>query len=235
MKPTHDPFHACEVKFRIPSEHAYEAWERRLRSIGFERTGRQLETDLVFDTEDFACRSHGLMLRLRHIQTEEDRQDILLTLKRKGTTPTFQECFEYAYAFSSVDAQVFEHINQLLTGATGRQLPDSIHAFTPTQFNELCAAVRRIFPALHLHLQKKRITYTYGPYQALFDTLPSGLEEYLVLEAPSPEELTLLARALMIDDNHRIPLDYGEILKQEIGKRGSVRLTGLFRTEERVL
>lgn len=237
MKPTDNIFfHECEVKFRIPSEHAYEAWERRLRSIGFERTSRQLETDFIPDTADFACRAHGLMLRFRHLEVDDGRQDIILTVKLKGDASSFQERFEYECAFSAIDDAMLARINHLLMAATGRTLPPSLLAYTPDQFDALCSDVRTIFPALRIHMQKKRTTYSYDVYHALFDTLPVGIGDYLELEAPSPEALDMLLRALMIDDDHKTAHDYGEILiAHHADKEGAAQRTGLFLTHERTL
>ncbi len=237
MKPTDTAFfHECEVKFRIPSEHAYEAWERRLRSIGFERSGRQLESDFIPDTEDFACRAHGLMLRFRHIQTEDGLQDIIVTIKLKGSAKTFQERFEYEFAFSAVDEAMFARMNQLLLDATGRALPADLLQFRPDQYAELCAAVSAIFPALRIRIEKKRTIYSYDIYHALFDSLPVGMGDYLELEAPSPTALQLLLQALLIDEDHQTAQDYGELLiNHHAEKIGAAQRTALFLAHERTI
>lgn len=227
-------FHECEVKYRVPSQARREAWERRLRSIGFTYKGRQLERDFIPDTEDFACRAHGLMLRFRHIQTDDGRQDIVLTTKLEGRAEDFQERFELEYPFSAFNHQLFVHINAMLHKATGKELPLFIHSFAPDQFDNLCKAVATLFPMLRIRMDKKRIIYHYDVYHALFDTLPVGMGEYLELEAPSPASLTLLQRALLIDDDYRTPYDYGELLiRHQPRKTSAAQRTGIFRVKDR--
>lgn len=203
-----NPFHTYGARFRIPSEHTYESWERRLRSVGFERIGRQHEAAMILDTDDLACRSHGVVLCLSRILTESGMQSAALTVQQNATPKTPFERFTYDFSSSSINAQVFERINKTLTQIAGRHLPDTICTYTPDQFDTLCAQVRIIFPTLRLQTDKKRIVYTYGAYRAIFDTLPDALDEYLELETSSPESLDMLLRALMIDDHYRASLEH---------------------------
>lgn len=225
-----DFFHECEVKYRVQDADERHAWEELVERRGFTRKDRHLETDFVPDTSDFRCRQAGLLVRFRRVLVERTADnDIILTMKVKGTADEFQEYFELEYPFSNVNESAYTRVNSLLQQTAGVTLPRTIHAYDPAHFEQLLAVVRVVLPAHRILLEKKRTTYVRDDCHVLFDMLPEGIGEYVEVEASSPQKLRLLMRELSLPDDRIEPLDYGAILmRHKSGLPEHEARTGLF-------
>ncbi len=233
MSPQSDPrmYRECEIKYKIKDEAEKADLKNKIEALGFGFISRNMETDFVPDVEGFLCRKKGILIRFRRVEKEDGECDTLVTMKIKGEAKTFQEYFELEYAYSAVDREVFEKINERLRQATGIMLPESIHQVT--SFGELVKKVKEAgFSEHRILLQKKRETYTNAAKKITFDFLPEGIGWYMEIETSDPEELSTLGKAIGLVHTQVEVQDYGEILKaHKKGLPDEEMRTGLFANE----
>jgi hypothetical protein len=220
-------FHECEIKYKIDGKNELERIVKLLEQKKFTYVSLNKETDFVPDVEGFLCRKNSTLLRFREIKGKH-LHDILVTMKVKGSSQSFQEFYELEYSFQKYDNEIFQKISKYIHEITGIKIPQAIHSLT--SFNDLVELIRNIgFNEHRIWLEKLRRKYNRRNEVVTIDLLPEGIGYYLEVETDSELKLNNLIKEFNLETDLLETMDYGDILKKhKKGQEEKEQRTGLF-------
>ena len=201
----------CEIKYQIGFDEC-NSLVLRLKKIGFEFISENIEIDYVPDAAEFKCRQAGLLLRFRGIYGQEN--DILLTLKIKGSREGLKDDQEIEFLLSKFSEEKFSLINSILKEKIGKNIPLDIVKYNDVfKIKEYLLSLE--FSELRAFIEKKRRLYRRGEASVTFDDFPEDMGLYVELETNSPEALDELRMELNLKSRTAILEDYGEIIRNK--------------------
>ena len=201
----------CELKYRLCSIMEELKLIEQIKGMGFNFKSNNLESDYTPDVEGFLCRKNGLMLRFRVL--EGTVNDVLLTLKIKGSSKEVQDNYEIETLFSQFDENKFAHINNILNEATQCTLDEDIKSRLTMQDIRQYLSQHQ-FSQYRMFTQKKRKEYVSKTGEKItLDEFPRNIGKFLEIETSTPEELFKIIRMLGLNKDNFEKRNYGEIVK----------------------
>ncbi len=208
----------------------------RVRDLGFSEHGKPMvQLDLVLDTNGFAMRKNGLLLRLREETTDGERK-LLLTLKIRnpgsgsGNVQDNTELeLELPDPASATGFEILGIVNQKL----GTAIPETLLASRQLRTGTKLLVVEAGLSQVRSALQKSRREFRRDGVAVCFDGFADYMGRFVELEAESPEEVQELASELRIDSSNLVVGNYGQLARQaaEAAGRSNVSMNVLPETE----
>lgn len=226
----------CEIKFELHSELEKAGIQRELVKCGARACGARVEIDYVSDTEEYAFRSAGLLIRYRQIEREGESR-ALITLKVKGEGRTFQDNFEYEYDPRTLDGSSDrEMIGQIIDVRCGIDLRSLLCDVEDLEmWIDVSRGVYKM-TKIRSFVEKRRDLFRADRFLACIDVFPDPVGTYLELEATSPSLLEEAATRLSLDIALGDPRTYGEIVGQcNAGSDPRFRRVALSRARQKQL
>lgn len=222
-----------EVKFKVGiTTDVFVPYRKTLIAKGFVLLEKRLETDFLPDTSDSLCKQNKLLLRIRHIVTQ-DSERWLLTLKRRLHHEQYQDHEETETLFDNPDLATFEHINQVLFSSVKAGINPKLLMLSDLYDirADLCSSG---FSRVRILIDKYREKYDKDGLHVTLDFFPNGMGAFMELEAFEEKQIANLIVELGFEKKKIIVDDYGDLLKQYNANKpfDEVRV-GLFSEYER--
>jgi adenylate cyclase class IV len=207
----------CEMKMELRSEQEAQSLLERAAALGFVDQDERTELDFVPDTDDFACRKAGLLLRFRLVRRPgASTPQVLVALKVKNVGHSGvqdNEELEFFLHDGARAAPILGRVNDVLHERVHVALPADIGWLT-----DFAAVFRLAVYDLGMSqrralVEKRRRTFARGESVLSVDTFPENVGRYLELETRSPEAVFALADELRLDRARLDPRPYGRIVE----------------------
>lgn len=210
----------CEVKIPLASTAFSLEVVYALARLGAHLHDAREEIDLVLDTDDFAMRNAGILLRYRSVTSSTDSR-ILVTLKvSPNATPRarwFQEHAELEFIGGDTEHahQTSEVIRRKVHSRTGLTLPVLNPPGTLAEWwSRLSVSCGSL--AIRSLVEKRRVVLkgelASSSWEACLDLFPPPAGPYLELETTSPQTLELLLERVGVPDDVLDARTYGRIV-----------------------
>lgn len=215
--------HECELKFRLEGNEV-KLLEEVLFENGFILKSSVVEHDFVPDTKGYDMRKNLMLarFRIRKYIDQKKRDEIIFTIKIKGGSKKFQDYQELEFLCNQSNingneiTKCFEIMKQIGVGLD----QDILTLDTIDEVNDYAEKVGLV--NTRIRLEKKRRYFSKDDLIATIDTLPEDMGTFLELEAPSENRLNEFVNMLKLDNEEPITIDYGDLLKDILGKRIAV-------------
>ncbi|MFD7023565.1 hypothetical protein [Promicromonospora sukumoe] len=206
------------MKFRIESAStALELTERLLDLDGCVYLGSRAELDCVVDTENYAMRAAGVILRHRTVR-RKDVVSKLITLKIAGPATSagsqqFQDHEEIEFEADGSERAVrtSSYISELVDQLAGVGVEVTS---APLDTRAWLTVLRAQIGTLRVRalLEKRRTVYKGEGWEVCLDRFPSPMGSFAEIEATDPDTILRIAELLRFDADESDARTYGKIL-----------------------
>lgn len=204
-------FHECELKFFVDNHKTIEELTATLFTLCYEEQPERLETDYIFDKSAHTLKKEKILFRVRSLIVQ-DSEEILFTVKTKGTSSTFQDSLEFETSISAPNHEMIQEITTIIRERTGLVIPDMI--FSSTSTKDIIHILSSVGLVPVNIVQKKRKEYSGSSVKVLIDSFPIIKGCFVEIEANSENALFESIQELGLDASQADKRNYGQIVAE---------------------
>lgn len=204
-------YHECELKMKVFDENEEKKIIKNLKKMGHLGGRARLERDFILDNEKNSLKKRRILLRVREI-AQDNKKEILFTLKIKGNATDFQDNIEIETFAGNKDEHTIKQILEFIEKEINVHISSSI--FKMNEIADILKELRKIGIYSYNVVEKKRTEYIGEKTKASLDVFPVPVGTYLEIEAESKEDLFNAIEQLGLERERFDKRNYGKIIAE---------------------
>jgi len=204
-------YHECELKLKIFDENEERKLIETLKKMRYSDGRARLEKDFILDNEEASFKKRKVLFRVREI-AENNKKEILFTLKIKGNANDFQENIEIETFVGNKDEYTIKQILEFIEKEVNVHISNSI--FEMNEIADILKELKKIGIYPYNVVEKKRVEYIGEKTKASLDVFPAPVGTYLEIEAGSKEDLFNAIEQLGLERERFDERNYGKIIAE---------------------